>query len=138
MADFDVVPTAPLVVGEDVAACADPVRAYAALYVGGMGSRKQNFYNDLAVRMGYEEQAAVIQQRYLSRDYEGAAAAVPAEFVDGMSLLGPKSRIAERMADFAAAGATTLTVSPYAPTLDERIAALQTAAEALQESGVAA
>ena len=67
----------PLVVGDDLAACADPVRGYAALYIGGMGSREQNFYNDLAVRMGYADAAAEVQDRYLARDYDGAAAAVP-------------------------------------------------------------
>src|SRR5436309_11198808 len=60
-AAFDIVPTAPVVVGDDVKACADPVRGYASLYVGGMGSREQNFYNRLAVRMGYEKEAKEIQ-----------------------------------------------------------------------------
>lgn len=138
MDGFDVVATAPLVVGEDVAACADPVRPYTALYLGGMGSREQNFYNNLAVRMGYADQAAEVQQRYLSRDYDGAAAAVPAEFVDATSLLGPPSRIAQRMADFAAAGVTTLSVSPYGATMPDRLDSLRVAAEALQMSGAAA
>ncbi len=132
---FDVVASAPLVIGEDLAACAAPVRAHAALYIGGMGSREQNFYNDLAVRMGYADAAAEVQNRYLSRDYEAAAAAVPAEFVDSTALLGPPGRLAERMAQFAAAGVTTLAVTPYAPTLTERLAALRTAREALRESG---
>ena len=57
MDGFDVVPTVPLVVGDDPVACADPIRAYAALYVGGMGSREQNFYHALAVRMGFEDAA---------------------------------------------------------------------------------
>ena len=70
-------PTVPLVVGDDVDACADPVRPYAALYIGGMGSREQNFYNALAVRMGYADEAAEVQDLYLARDYDGAAAAVP-------------------------------------------------------------
>ena len=63
---FDVVPTVPVVVGDDVAACADPVRPYAALYVGGMGSREQNFYNQLAGRMGYGEAAGEVQDLYLA------------------------------------------------------------------------
>jgi len=132
---FDVVPAVPIVVGDDVAECARPVRPYAALYVGGMGSRAQNFYNDLAVRMGYGEQAAEVQNRYLSRNYDGASAAVPSEFVDSTSLLGPPGRIAERMAEFAAAGVTTLAVSPFGASLDERLRALQVASEALQRSG---
>jgi hypothetical protein len=112
------------------------VRAHAALYVGGMGSREQNFYNDLAVRMGYRAEAAEVQRRYLSRDYDGAAAAVPAEFVDATSLLGPPGRIAERMGRFADAGVTTMSVSPFGPTMQDRLASLQVAAEALDRAGV--
>lgn len=134
---FDVVASAPLVVGTDVAECAAPVRAYAALYIGGMGSREQNFYNDLAARMGYADAAADVQQHYLSREYDAAAAAVPAQFVDATSLLGPPERIAERMAAYAAAGVTTLSVTPFAATMPERLAALRVAAEALQRSGAA-
>jgi F420-dependent oxidoreductase-like protein len=134
---FDVVASAPLVIGEDVQACADPVRGYAALYIGGMGSREANFYNQLATRMGFADEAAEIQQRFMARDYEGAGAAVPFDFVDATSLLGPQARIAERMAAFAAAGVTTLNVIPNAPTLEERLRGLHIAAEALVESGAA-
>jgi F420-dependent oxidoreductase-like protein len=137
LTDFDIAPTVPIVVGDDVEACAAPVRPYAALYVGGMGSRERNFYNALAVRMGFAEGAAQVQERYLARDYDGAAAAVPFEFVDGTSLLGPVDRIAEKIAQFAAAGVTTLSVAPFGMTLGERIAALRTAAEALARSGAA-
>ncbi|HEX8002717.1 MAG TPA: LLM class F420-dependent oxidoreductase [Mycobacteriales bacterium] len=133
---FDVVPTVPMVVGDDVAACAEPVRAYAALYVGGMGSREQNFYNALARRMGYEEAAQEVQDRYLAHDYAGAMAAVPLEFVDATSLLGPKERIAERMAAFAESGVTTLSVAVYGATVEERVATLRTAVEALELAGV--
>lgn len=135
MAGFDVVASAPLVVGDDLRACAEPVRRYAALYIGGMGSREQNFYNDLAVRMGFADEAAEIQSRYLSRDYDGAAALVPAEFIDKTSLLGPPDRIAERMADYARAGVTTLSVSPSGASLPDKLAALRVAAEALDASG---
>jgi F420-dependent oxidoreductase-like protein len=135
MEGFDIVPTVPVVVGDDVAAAADPVRGYAALYVGGMGSREQNFYNALARRMGFEQAAAEVQEKYLARDYAGAEAAVPFEFIDGTSLLGPAERIADRMQAYAEAGVTTLTVAPHAGELDERIAVLRTAAEALDRSG---
>jgi len=137
---FDVVASVPLVVGSDGAdlqALAEPIRSYAALYIGGMGSKDVNFYNQLATRMGYAAEAAEIQSRYLARDYAGAAAAVPFQFIDSTSLLGPPARIAERMAEFAAAGVTTLNVMPYAATLEERLTALRTAAEALRQSGVA-
>jgi F420-dependent oxidoreductase-like protein len=136
MDGFDVAPALGLSVGEDVAACADPLRGYTALYVGGMGSREQNFYNDLAVRMGYGDAAAAVQQHYLARDYEAAMAAVPAEFIDATSLLGPRERLADRLVEFAEAGVTTLNVMPYGATPDERVAAIRTLAEALDKAGV--
>ncbi len=134
---FDVVATAPLSIHDDLQVAADPIRGYAALYIGGMGSREVNFYNQLAVRMGFEGEAAAIQEKFLSRDYEGAAAAVPMDFIDSTSLLGPAPRIAERMAEFAAAGVTTLNVVPYGATIEDRLDSLRTAAQALQDSGVA-
>jgi F420-dependent oxidoreductase-like protein len=137
MAGFDVVPSTPLVVGDDVEECAKQVRPYAALYIGGMGSREHNFYNDLAVRMGYGDAAATVQDKFLAKDYQGAAEAVPFEFVDSTALLGPPGRIAERMAELAAAGATTLSIAPGAATMDEKMRALETAQEALAQSGVA-
>ncbi len=136
MDGFDVVPTVPIVVGPDVAACAEPVRGYAALYLGGMGSREQNFYNRLAGRMGYEKAAGEIQDRYLARDYVGAMAAVPFEFLDSTSLLGPVERIADRLHAYADAGVTTMSIATYAATLDERIGAVRGAAQALDRSGL--
>ena len=133
---FDVVPTMPLVVGDDPRACADAVRWYAALYVGGMGSRDKNFYNQLAVRMGFDEAAGKIQDKYLARDYDGAAQEVPYEFVDATALLGPKERIAEKMQVLAASGVTTLTVSPFGATQADKLAGLRTAVEALEAAGV--
>ena len=133
---FDVVPTVPVVIGDDVAACADAVRAYSALYIGGMGSREKNFYNQLAVRMGYDAEAAEVQEKYLARDYDGAAAAVPFEFIDRTSLLGPPERIQERLHAYADAGVTTLTVATYAGSLEERLATLRTMAEVLEASGL--
>lgn len=136
MDDFDVVPVVPMVVGPDAASCVDPVRPYAALYVGGMGSRKANFYNRLAARMGYADAAAKVQEAFLARDYAGAAAAVPAEFIDATSLLGPVERIADGMRAFAEAGVTTLSISPFGDTVEERIEVLRTAVAALERSGV--
>ena len=127
---FDVVPTVPLVVGTDPRACADPVRGYAALYVGGMGSREQNFYNALAIRMGFAEAAATVQDLFLSGRHRDAAAAVPYAFIDATSLLGDRDRIAARMTDFAAAGVSTLALAPYGDSLDAKLAALSVAAEA--------
>jgi F420-dependent oxidoreductase-like protein len=133
---FDVVPTAPVVVGDDPAMCAELVRWYAALYIGGMGSREKNFYNDLAVRMGYADAAREVQDLYLAKRHRDAAAAVPLEFIDRTSLLGPKERIADKMREFAASGVTTLSVSPYVGDLESGIATLRTVAEALDLAGV--
>jgi F420-dependent oxidoreductase-like protein len=133
---FDIVPTVPVVFGDDVAACADPLRAYCSLYIGGMGSREKNFYNQLAARMGYEAAAAEVQDKYLARDYDGAGAAVPFEFIDRTALIGPKERVQERLHAYAAAGVTTLSVATYAPTLDERLTTLRSMAEVLDASGL--
>jgi F420-dependent oxidoreductase-like protein len=133
---FDVVPTVPLNVGADVAACAEPVRPYAALYVGGMGSREKNFYNALARRYGYEEAAQKVQDCYLAHDYAGAMAAVPLEFIDETSLLGPVERVADGLQAYAAAGATTVSVAPTGATLEERVSQLRACAEALDRAGV--
>jgi F420-dependent oxidoreductase-like protein len=131
---FDVVPSVPLVPGDDWRTCADAVRGYAALYLGGMGSKEKNFYNRLACRMGFAAEAAEVQEKYLAGDRAGAMAAVPPEFLDATSLLGPKERIAEKMTEYAEAGVTTLSVSPYTP---EPAEALRTAVEALELAGVA-
>ena len=136
LAGFDIAPTVPVVIGDDVDQCAMPVRAYAALYIGGMGSREKNFYNQLACRMGYEEAAKEVQDKYLSKDQVGAMAAVPFDFIDQTSLIGPADRIRERLHAYADAGVGTLNVASYAGTLDERIATVRTMAELLDESGL--
>jgi F420-dependent oxidoreductase-like protein len=137
MAGFDVVPTVPVVFGDDVAECADPIRPYSALYIGGMGSREKNFYNQLVTRMGYEDAAVEIQEKYLARDYMGAAGAVPLEFIDRTSLIGPRERVRDRLSAYADAGVTTLTIAAYSGSLQERMDTLRTMAEVLEESGLA-
>jgi F420-dependent oxidoreductase-like protein len=132
LADFDVVASIPVSVGADPRACADPVRPYAALYLGGMGSREQNFYNALAVRMGFAEAAATVQDLYLDRRYRDAMAAVPYEFIDATSLLGPRERLAERLAALAAAGVTTCAVAPQGRSQEEKLRALTVVAEAYE------
>ncbi|GGM29484.1 MULTISPECIES: LLM class F420-dependent oxidoreductase [Micromonospora] len=136
LAGFDVVPAVPVVVGDDVESCAELVRWYAALYVGGMGSRQQNFYNQLATRMGYGDAAREVQDLYLAKRQRDAAAAVPTEFIDRTSLLGPKERIAERMREYAAAGVTTLAVTLFVADADSGVQTLRTCAEALELAGV--
>jgi len=118
---FDVVPTVPVIIDVDVERAARAVAGYAALYIGGMGSREQNFYNQLACRMGFEEDAVRIQDLYLDGRHRDAAAAVPFEFIDATSLIGPPERIAERVGRYANAGVTTLTVSAFTRRIDERL-----------------
>lgn len=136
MAGFDVNPTVPVVFAATVEEAAEWVRPYAALYVGGMGSRDKNFYNQLMSRMGYEDAAIEIQDRYLSKDYAGAAAAVPLEFIDRTSLLGPPDRVKERLFAFADAGVTTLTAASYAGSLAERVQSLRVLSDIFAASGL--
>ncbi|GAA3881887.1 LLM class F420-dependent oxidoreductase [Streptomyces sedi] len=137
MDGFDLVPTVPLAVGDDLTALADHFRPYTALYVGGMGSRKQNFYHRLAHRMGFGEAADTIQERYLAGDRDGAAAAVPHELIDATTLIGPVERIADRMRAFADAGATTLSLAPAGFSREERFAGLRAGVTALERAGLA-
>jgi F420-dependent oxidoreductase-like protein len=134
---FDVVPTVPLAITDDVASAADRLRGYAALYVGGMGSREQNFYNALMRRMGFEQAAEEVQNLYLAHRHRDAAAAVPQEFIDATSLLGPVERVRDRLVAFAEAGVTTLTVSPAALNLEDRVSMLRSVVEALEAAGLA-
>ncbi len=136
MDGFDVVPTVPVVPGNNVEDCANFVRPYSALYIGGMGSRDKNFYNQLATRMGYEDAAIEIQEKFMAKDYAGAAAAVPLEFIDATSLIGPPERIAKRLPAYADAGVTNLSVASFAGTLQERVGTLQVMKEALKSSGL--
>jgi F420-dependent oxidoreductase-like protein len=133
---FDVVPTVPVVIDDDIETAAAPLRGYAALYVGGMGSRQQNFYNALAVRMGYEQEARTVQDLFLDRKHRDAMAAVPLKFIDQTSLIGPRNRVRDRLAAYAEAGVTTLTVALYAGDLDARLQTLRTMTELLDESGL--
>ncbi|MFL6128413.1 MAG: LLM class F420-dependent oxidoreductase [Mycobacteriales bacterium] len=137
MEGFDVAPTVPLAVGDDLEECAGPIRAYAALYLGGMGSREKNFYNNIARRMGFEAEARQVQDLYLDRKQREAAAAVPFDFVDRTSLLGPPERIADRLQAFAGAGVTTLTVAPYGEEPERRLRSLRVLVDAVDRAGVA-
>jgi F420-dependent oxidoreductase-like protein len=137
LAGFDVVPTVPVLFDDDLDAAAMPIRAYAALYIGGMGSREQNFYNALARRMGFDEEAGRVQDLYLDKQYQDAAMAVPRDFIDRTALIGPFERVRDRMQAYADAGVTTLTVSPFAPNLEARIETLRRTAEAVEAAGLA-
>jgi alkanesulfonate monooxygenase SsuD/methylene tetrahydromethanopterin reductase-like flavin-dependent oxidoreductase (luciferase family) len=110
-----VAPFVPLFVGEDLQACRDLVKPLLALYVGGMGAREKNFYNQLVRRYGYEEAAATVQDLYLDGKKAEAAAAVPDDLVDDVALVGPKDRIRDRLAMWDEAGVDTIIVGTYGP-----------------------
>ena len=98
--------------GDHRTALLDASRAMYALYIGGMGSKEKNFYNDLACRYGYEEEAARIQELYLDGRKEEAAAHVPERFIEETNLIGSEGVIKERLAAYREAGVTTLNVLP--------------------------
>ncbi len=104
LADFDVAPMVSVVMGDDIDACRAGVKGHLALYIGGMGPPGHNFYNDYAVRMGYEEQAGKIQGLYLTGRKVEAAQAVPDQLVDDCALVGPEGRIRERLGAWKEAG----------------------------------
>jgi F420-dependent oxidoreductase-like protein len=98
--------------GDDIVQLRNLQRSMVALYVGGMGAKGKNFYNELAIRYGFEKEAAVIQDLYLAGQKKEAEAAVPEEFLEKTTLIGPASYVKERIAAFAEAGVTHLQVHP--------------------------
>lgn len=100
---FDVAPLVPVSLGDDLEAAYGPVRDHLALYIGGMGPRGRNFYFDYACRLGYAGEAQRIQDSYLAGERAAAAAAVPAQLIDAVALVGPAGRIRERLATWKAA-----------------------------------
>ena len=108
-------PMVGVAAGPDVAACRAVLKANLALYVGGMGARGKNFYNDLACRYGYEDAATRIQDLYLSGQRAEAEAAVPDALVDEVALCGPRERIKERLAEWKASRVTTMMVAVRDP-----------------------
>ena len=126
---FDVAPTVNVLVTDDLASGRDAMRPYLALYVGGMGSREQNFYNRLAQRYGFADAAAKVQDLYLDGKREEAGAALPDELIDLVTLCGPKEHVRERLAVYRDAGVGTLMVTPMAWTAEDRLAQLRLIAE---------
>ena len=104
LADFDVAPFVSAVVADDVASAMQMLKGNMALYIGGMGARDKNFYNDYAKRLGFEEAAVKIQDLFLAGKKDEAAAAVPDALVDACHLVGPKERIKERLQRWKEAG----------------------------------
>jgi F420-dependent oxidoreductase-like protein len=111
LADFDVVASVTIIVGDDVAQCLEFVKPALALYIGGMGARGKNFYNDLACRYGFEDAAKQIQDLYLDGKKKEATALVPDALADEISLVGPKERIRDRLAAWKDSPVGTLSVA---------------------------
>ena len=130
---FDIAPTANVFITSDQASARDLTRPFVALYVGGMGSRKQNFYNQLMRRYGFEEAAETVQDLYLSGKKEEAMAALPAEFLDQIALIGPRDVVRERLRVYKDAGVGTLGVMPLAFDKAGRLDQLRQLAEVFEE-----
>ncbi len=122
---LDVIAQTALAIGDDVKGLIDLIRPVQALYIGGMGARGRNFYNNMAVRYGYGKEAAAIQDAYLSGRKQEAEALIPQELLENVSLIGSKSYVAERVAAMRESGVTTLNVAPMGATHAERIALIE-------------
>ena len=127
--DFHIAPFCTVIMGDDLEKCRIPVKQNMALYIGGMGARDKNFYNDYAKRLGYEEAAVKIQDHFLKGDKGAAAAAVPDALVDDVALVGSADRIRDRLQAWKQAGAKKHVGSLLAGTGD--INALRVLAEEL-------
>ena len=102
--NFEIAPFVQVVMGDDLDRCRQPVKAMLALYIGGMGARNKNFYNDYAARLGYAAEAAEIQDLYLAGKPQEAAKRVPDQLIDDVSLVGTADRISERLERWRRAG----------------------------------
>jgi alkanesulfonate monooxygenase SsuD/methylene tetrahydromethanopterin reductase-like flavin-dependent oxidoreductase (luciferase family) len=104
LVDYDIAPFVTCIMGDDLDACRQPIKGNMALYIGGMGARDKNFYNDYAKALGFEDAAVKIQDLFLSGKKDEAMAAVPDELVDAVHLVGPAGRIKERLQAWKEAG----------------------------------
>jgi F420-dependent oxidoreductase-like protein len=129
LANFDMAPQVNVAIGDDVARARNSMRPVLALYIGGMGSRAKNFYNQLVQRYGFEEAAKEVQDLYLEGKQGEAMAALPDDLIDTVTLCGPPDRVRERLAVYREAGIGTLGVTPMAFTFDERLEQLRLIAE---------
>ena len=113
IAEFDIAPTVSVVINDNLDICYNMLRPLLALYIGGMGAKGKNFYNDLAGRYGYEAEAAEIQDLYLSGDKGSAMAKVPAGLIDEVALVGPRERVKERLALWLDSPVTTMNMTVF-------------------------
>ena len=124
-ADLEVSPSLQVAIDGDLEAARNMVKAGLLLYLGGMGSRKTNFYVDLAHRFGFGDVADEVQRRFQAGDRGGAFEALPDEIVAATSLVGTEAEIADRVARFAAAGVDRLIVSPAHVERDQQLHTLE-------------
>ncbi len=113
ISQFDIAPSVPVVMDDDLTVCYNQLKPQLALYIGGMGAKGKNFYNDLAARYGFEEAAHKIQNLYLQGAKPEAVMAVPDELVDAVALVGSRDRIKDRLQIWQASDATTLNVQTF-------------------------
>lgn len=111
--NFDIAPSVTVVMGDDLDMCYNQVRPQLALYIGGMGAKGKNFYNDLAMRYGFEEAAETIQDLYLAGQKAEAIMAVPDALVDAVALVGPKARIKDRLQLWQDSDITTFNIQTF-------------------------
>lgn len=126
---FDIAPTVNVFITDDLEGARNAMRPFVALYVGGMGSRQKNFYNNLVQRYGFADEAKTIQDLYLEGKREEAMAAIPDKLIDTVSLCGPSDVVKERLAVYRDAGVGTLGITPIAFTAQERLTQLRLVAE---------
>ena len=110
--EFDIVAGGLVAIGDDAAQYRDYARPMAALYIGGMGARGKNFYNDVCRDYGFADEAKAVQDAYLEGRREDAMAALPAELIENTTLCGDEAYVVDRLAAYKAAGVTSLNVSP--------------------------
>jgi alkanesulfonate monooxygenase SsuD/methylene tetrahydromethanopterin reductase-like flavin-dependent oxidoreductase (luciferase family) len=122
---FDLAVNLQVRIDEDLDAARDAIRPMLALYVGGMGSRERNFYNELMRRYGFNEAADTVQELYLDGRVDGAAAALPPELIDAVTVCGPAGRVRERLDALREAGVTTLIAGPVSSGVDDATSQLR-------------
>lgn len=131
--DVEIAPSVQCYVGDDVEEARNLMRPFLALYIGGMGSREKNFYNELVKRYGFEDAAKEVQDLYLEGKREEAMAALPDDLIDTVSICGPRDAVRERLRAYRDAGVGTLGITPMAFTKDARLEQLRAVAELLSE-----
>src|SRR2546429_5372926 len=128
--DFRICPSVNVMIGDDIESARNAMRPILALYVGGMGSREQNFYNRLVSNYGFEREAEQVQELYLAGRKTEAMSALPDELIDLVSIVGPLDQAKAKIRAFRDAGVDTLIVWPVLPDHEERKEQLRLIAEA--------